>query len=330
MRKIYLASASKARKKLLKNLGLKFTVFPSTIKERRSHRNLSYEELVKENALRKARDVASKVKTGLIIAADTVMVQDGRIFGKPRNLKDARRMLKKLSRRRQLVYTGIAVIDKDKNKTKVSCEKTGVYMDKLTDSEIREYFSRVTPLDKAGSFDIQGKGALFIRRIEGCFYNVVGLPLRKLYLMLKELDVKLFMLLFCVILTGCSTEYNVVTGKEETFYYSTEREVQIGKSVSKEVEKQYKLAEDPLLQERVRVIGNKISAVCDRKDIDYTFKVLDDKEVNAVSLPGGFVYVNKGLMERVDNDDELAAVLAHEVGHLVARHSIKRLQATMG
>ncbi|MCX5703367.1 MAG: M48 family metallopeptidase, partial [Candidatus Omnitrophica bacterium] len=91
-----------------------------------------------------------------------------------------------------------------------------------------------------------------------------------------------------------------------------------------------KLAEDPLIQKRVEDIGKKIASVCDRKDIDYTFKVLEDEEVNAVSLPGGFVYVNKGLVDKVASDDELAAVLAHEVAHVVARHSIKKLQALQG
>ena len=77
-------------------------------------------------------------------------------------------------------------------------------------------------------------------------------------------------------------------------------------------------------------VGQRIASVCDRKEINYHFRVLEDDEVNAVSLPGGFVYVNKGLMEKIANDDELAGVLAHEVGHIVARHSIKKLQAVMG
>jgi predicted Zn-dependent protease len=211
-------------------------------------------------------------------------------------------------------------------------EKTKVYIDKLSDQEIGKYFTHVSPLDKAGSFDIQGKGAFFIRRIEGCFYNVVGLPLRKVYIMLKKLGVRIFVLLFFLLpfLSGCSTEYNIVTGKEETFYYSTDKEVQMGQSIAKEVEKEYKLNEDPLIQKRVEDIGQKIVSVCDRKDIDYHFKILEDDEINAVSLPGGFVYVNKGLIDKVANDDELAGVLAHEVGHIVARHSIKKLQAIMG
>lgn len=329
MRNIYLASDSKARRELLRVFGLKFKVLPTGIKEKRRAINLSYATLVKQNALKKARDVAAMVKKGIIIAADTIVVQGKNIFGKPESLKDARRMLKQLSRRPQWVYTGIAIIDKDTNKILMDYEKTKVYVDKVTDEEIDNYFTYVSPLDKAGSFDIQGKGAFFIRRIEGCFYNVVGLPLRKLYLMLKELGLKILIVAFCIFLAGCSTEYNVVTGKEETFYYTTDKEVQMGEAIAREVEKEYKLVDDPLIQKRVEDIGQKIAVVCDRKEIDYHFKVLEDEEINAFALPGGFIYVNKGLIDKVANDDELASVLAHEVGHIVARHSIKKLQAIM-
>lgn len=336
MRTIYLASDSKARRQLLGIFGLKFRVLPSRVPEEKA-RGLSYAGLVKRNALLKARAVAARVKDGIIVAADTLVVQGKKIYGKPSGLKEARRMLKRLSRAPQWLYTGIAVIDKDRKKTKLAYEKTKIYMDALSDQEIRDYFLRVSPLDKAGGFDIQGRGAFFIRRIEGCFYNVVGLPLRRLYRMFKELGIKTFCLLFfflplalCLLLSGCSTEYNIATGREDSLYYSTEKEVKIGYNVSKQIEKEYKLVDDPLVQRRVADIGRKIVQVCDRKDIDYTFKVLEDDEVNAVSLPGGFIYVNKGLVDRVDNDDELAAVLAHEVGHVVARHSVKKLQAITG
>lgn len=334
MRKIYLASDSKARKKLLTILGLKFKIIPSKIREKRARGRLTYPELVKSNALNKAKEVAGKVKSGIIIAADTIVVQDGRIFGKPKDLKDAKITLKKLTQKAQWLYTGMAVIDIDKKKMLTACEKTKIYMDKLNDAEIANYFRQVSPLDKAGSFDIQGKGAFFIRRLEGCFYNVVGLPLRRLYLMLKKLDVKIFVFAFCVICTalcvGCSTEYNIVTGEQETYIYSTDREVAMGKAISKEVEKEYKFVEDPLVQKRVEDIGKKVAAVCDRKDIDYHFFVLNEDEVNAVSLPGGYVYIFKGLIDKVASDDELAGVIGHEIGHIVARHSIKRLQAMQG
>lgn len=166
----------------------------------------------------------------------------------------------------------------------------------------------------------------------------MGLPIRKLYRIFKKLEIKIFIFIGCLLpvisclLVGCATEYNIATSKEETFYagYSTDKEVEMGKAIVREVEKKYKLVDDPLIQKRLEDIGQRLAGVCDRKEIDYHFKVLDDEEVNAVSLPGGFVYVNKGLIDKVASDDELACVLAHEVGHIVARHSIKKLQALMG
>ncbi|MFH0763060.1 MAG: Maf family nucleotide pyrophosphatase [Candidatus Omnitrophota bacterium] len=345
MKKIYLASDSAARKKLLKELGLKFKVMPSRIGEEKKPARLSCARYVKRNALKKAKEAAKKVKSGIIIAADTVVAQDKKIFGKPKDLNDARRMLKKISRKPQWLYTGIAVIDKDKNKVLLDYEKAKVYMDPLNDKEITDYFNTVSPLDKAGGFDIQGRGAFFIRRIEGCFYNVVGLPLRKLYRMFKQLGIAggIFCLLFSVLcplfsvfcllsLSGCTTEYNIATGQEDSIYYaySTEKEVQMGKNIARQVDesKEYEFVQDPLIQKRVEDIGKKIAAVCDRKEIDYYFQVIEDKEVNAFALPGGYIYLNSGLVEKVKNDDELAGVLAHEVGHIVARHSIKKLQAS--
>ena len=344
MKQIYLASNSKARKKILKDFGLKFKVLPSRVKETGSKGELSYAELVKKNALEKARGAARRIKHGIVISADTVVVQGNNIFGKPKNLRHARLMLKKLSAKPQWLYTGVCVIDKgagrgkgigkEKDKVLLDYEKTKIYMDKISRSQIREYFKKVSPLDKAGSFDIQGRGALFIKRIEGCYYNVVGLPVRKLYLMLKKFGIKFFVFLpfaICPLLfaflSGCSTEYNIVTGEQESYYYSTDKEVQMGKAIAKQVENQFKFAEDPLLQKRVEDIGKKIAAVCDRKEINYHFYVLNEEDVNAFSLPGGYVYIFKGLIEKTDDDSELAGVIGHEIGHIAARHSIKRLQA---
>jgi MAF protein len=330
MKQIYLASDSKARKQLLEIFGLKFKVISSGAPEQMRLRGKSFASLVKRNAKAKALAAAQKIDDGIIIAADTIVVDGKKIFGKPKDMADAHAMLKKLSGRPQWIYSGVAVFDKKKNGMVVSFEKTKIYMDRLTDKEIDAYFSYVSPLDKAGSFDIQGRGAFFIRRIEGCFYNVVGLPLRSLYRMLKAAGVSIFMVLLAIALSGCSPEFNIATGKQEAFYYSTEQELKMGQSMRKQVEKEYTLVGDPLVQQRVADIGRKIAAVSDRKDIVYYFKVLDADEINAVSLPGGYVYVFKGLLDTIADDGELAGVLAHEVGHIVARHSVKKIQAVNG
>ncbi len=325
---IYLASKSKARKKLLEKFGLKFKVLPAKVKEQSRRGNLSYAKLVQYNARQKAEAVAARLPAGIIIAADTICVQDGKIFGKPKNLVNAAGMLKRLSSKPQWLYTGLAVIKKTSTQQKLilDYEKTKVYMDKLSPQQISRYFKQVSPLDKAGSFDIQGKGAFFIKKIEGCFYNVVGLPLRKLYRIFQRLGLWLILCTFFG-LAGCATEYNLATKQEEKYYYSTDKEVQMGRSINRRIEKELKFSDDLLQQKRLEDIGKKIAAVSDRQEIDYHFRVLDDPEVNAVSLPGGYVYVNSGLLDKLANDDELACVLAHEIGHIVARHSIKKLQA---
>lgn len=135
--------------------------------------------------------------------------------------------------------------------------------------------------------------------------------------------------LLATFLCGCASEYNLATGREESLFYSTDKEINLGRSIAKQVEAKYKLVEDPAVQEKVGRIGQKIAEVCDRKELVYYFKALDGKEVNAVSLPGGFVYIYKGLID-IASVDELAGVIAHEVAHIVARHSIKKLQASMG
>jgi len=191
MRNVILASKSKARRKLLNDIGLKFTVRVSKVREKRLIKT-SCGDLVMENAMAKALDIAERTKTGIIIAADTVVLVGKRIIGKPKSIKEAVRTLKLLSRKPQWVYTGIAVIDVDKNKKYRSFDRTKVYMYRLTEREIKNYFKRVSPLDKAGSFDIQGFGSVFIDRIEGCFYNVVGLPMAKLAKMIKKTGMEVF------------------------------------------------------------------------------------------------------------------------------------------
>lgn len=124
----------------------------------------------------------------------------------------------------------------------------------------------------------------------------------------------------------CPAEYNMVTGKDETLYVSPEQEMEMGDSIAKKVESVYKLDPDKHVQERVELIGNRLSKYCDRKELIYHFKVLAVDDINAVSLPGGWVYVFKGLIDVCKNDDELAGVIAHEIGHIAARHHMKKLQ----
>ncbi len=334
MKTIILASKSKARRDILKNLGVKFQVAHSCVCEHHCEK-VPPSQVVKNNALSKARDVASRLKKGVVIGCDTLVVQKGRLFGKPKDLKEARWMLKKLSSHPHELYTGIVVIDVAEKKEFCGVEKTEIVMDKLTDAQISRYFKKVSPLDKAGGFDIQGPGGVFIRHIKGCYFNVVGLPLSKLNMLLKKAGVSLLMILCCCYFSGCiTTEYNVATKKTDTMLYSTDKEVAIGDSVSKQVEKEYITVHDPEMNERLQRVGQKIVDVCDRKELFYRFRIIEDKKekdmVNAVSLPGGYVYVFKNLMNVAETDDELAGVLGHEVGHIVARHSIKRLQAIWG
>lgn len=133
---------------------------------------------------------------------------------------------------------------------------------------------------------------------------------------------------FCF--SGCvTTEYNVATHKQDIFFYSTEKEVAIGQNIARQVAAEYKISTNPYDISRVTQIGEKVVAVCARREINYYFYVIEEDEKNAFSVPGGYVYVYKGLLDLL-NDDELAFVLAHEVGHIVSRHSIKRLQSAMG
>ncbi len=189
MPSIILASASQRRKALLRQLGLKFTVCPSAVQEDHQVRN-SCSRLVKHNACLKARDVAARFRKGCIIAADTVVYQRHKgLIGKPGNLKEAESVLRFLCRHPHWVYTGVAVIDVAGNREFVGYEKTKVYMQPLSDQEIRRYHRKIFPLDKAGGYNIEGRGALFINRVEGCYTNVIGLPLAMLRGMLKKCGV---------------------------------------------------------------------------------------------------------------------------------------------
>ncbi len=189
MKPLILASGSAQRKKLLQLIGLKFSVRPSNAREIEKIQT-TCSALVKHNALLKARDVASGMKKGVVIGADTVVyIGKKQIIGKPRNLKEARNILKILFSRPQWIYTGVVIIDVETGQKVMGYEKTKVFMTPLSDEEIAAYHKKVNPFDKAGGFDIEGFGSIFIRRIEGCYSNVIGLPVAKLSAMLKKVGV---------------------------------------------------------------------------------------------------------------------------------------------
>jgi predicted Zn-dependent protease len=140
----------------------------------------------------------------------------------------------------------------------------------------------------------------------------------------------LFFSLFIVIPAYCYSEYNLATGQEESLFISIEKEIAMGRSMSEQVEKQFKLDSNYLNQEKVAKLGKQIADVSDRRELIFRFKVIDKEDVeNAFALPGGYIYIFKALLEKLE-DDEIAAILAHEVGHVCARHGIKRLQNSLG
>jgi len=188
--KIVLASTSPRRIELLRGLGLKVKVVGSRVKE--SKFNISDpEKLVKTLALTKAQEVARRAKSGLIIGADTIVVLKGKIIGKPKGSEEAKFMLRELSGRTHEVLTGLAVIDASTGKTKVDFVGTKVKFRKLTEDEIANYVATDKPFDKAGAYAIQEKAGLFVEKIDGCYFNVVGLPVARLAEILKEFGVAL-------------------------------------------------------------------------------------------------------------------------------------------
>lgn len=178
---IYLASKSPRRRKLLKQLNLKFKSFSVDMDEK-IHKNESPNKAVLRLSKEKLGLAKLKVKNGIIITADTIVVLDKTILGKPINKKDAFRILKLLSGNTHIVYTGYSIFNYSNGKTISEFEKTEVTFRDLTDDEIKEYINGGSPMDKAGAYGIQDDfGAVFIKKINGCYYNVVGLPLAKFY-----------------------------------------------------------------------------------------------------------------------------------------------------
>lgn len=186
MKPLILASQSPRRKSLLKQIGMKFRVIPSRAAEVFSSRQ-SPGENAQRIALEKAIDVAARLQRGIVIGADTIVVLDHHVLGKPKSKDDAKRMLRLLSGREHSVFTGFALRDVETGKHISGVEETKVRFRKLTEKEIADYVNSGSPMDKAGSYGIQDDfGAVFIERVNGCFYNVVGFPLARFYSTLQR------------------------------------------------------------------------------------------------------------------------------------------------
>lgn len=186
---IVLASGSPRRAELLQQIKLPFTIQVSDIDENNVERDVP-KEWVKRLALAKAKHVASKLGKGLIIGADTIVVQENRVLGKPQNPQEAIEMLEFLSGSTHQVMTGIALVNTLTDEAITDVEITLVKFKDLTRKEIEAYVATGEPMDKAGAYGIQGLGAILVEGISGCYFNVVGLPLNRLVRNLKHFGVE--------------------------------------------------------------------------------------------------------------------------------------------
>jgi len=188
-RRIILASASPRRKELMAFTGYEFEIKVSHKEEH--YQSTEPDEIVKELSLLKAEDIASQVETKdlVIIGADTVVAHHGKILGKPHSKEDAFRMIKSFQGQKHQVYTGVAILkfDSEGNKTLINhAVKTDVYVNSMKDEEIWNYIEKDNVMDKAGAYGIQSGFAIHIEKIEGDYFNVVGLPISYIYEALKE------------------------------------------------------------------------------------------------------------------------------------------------
>jgi|ERR1700752_2859904 len=186
MEKLILASGSPRRRELLTIAGWPFEVIVAGVDESLKP-NEDAENYVTRLAKAKAEAVASQLHEGLVLGADTTVVIDDEILGKPKDQDDAARMLRLLNGKWHAVLTGVALV-RVGSEALVDCERTRVKFAEMSDKEIQWYLSTGEPEDKAGAYAIQGKGSRFIEEIEGDYFNIVGLPIRLLYEMVQRGD----------------------------------------------------------------------------------------------------------------------------------------------
>lgn len=190
MKQIVLASSSPRRSSLLRQIGIPFEIVPPDVDESRYIFGDDPAGTAERLALAKAKSAAGRVdaRGRLVLGADTVVLFEGEFIGKPKDAEDAFAMLQKLAGRAHRVLTGFALLDPRTNRAVTGHEWTTVTMRKLTDAEIRAYVDTGEPLDKAGSYGAHAQGAGLVTRVEGCFYNVIGLPLARLLVELKNVN----------------------------------------------------------------------------------------------------------------------------------------------
>ncbi|WP_078555365.1 Maf family protein [Bacillus alkalicellulosilyticus] len=186
MMSFILASASPRRKELLQQAQLQFTVVPSTIDETMDP-TLSPGSLVQSLALQKANDVFSQFPQSIIVGADTIVVSGTTLLGKPQDKQEAKQMLQSLSGTVHDVYTGVAIVSPDRHSQ--FHVKTTVEFWELTEADIEAYIASNEPFDKAGAYGIQGIGATLVKKIDGDYFSVVGLPLSRIVRELKDFGV---------------------------------------------------------------------------------------------------------------------------------------------
>lgn len=191
MQQIVLASKSPRRIELLKELGLKFITYSPDFKEKTRLENSvkTPEKLVLHNCLGKAREASNHFKDAIIIGVDTIGVSNGHILGKPVNKEDAKRLIRLISGTTHSVISGVCVINTKSGKTLSATAETLVTMEKIDEKDISAYVESGEGDDKAASYAIQGKGALFIKGIDGDYFNVVGLPIYTLKKLLKTFKI---------------------------------------------------------------------------------------------------------------------------------------------
>lgn len=192
MRKILLASASPRRRELLEQIGVSFEICPSNGEETITKTDPA--EVVEELSAQKTRDIFQETTEDvLVMGADTVVAMDGKILGKPKSGEDAVRMLDMLQNREHQVFTGVTVLVREGKRVreKTFHEATRVTFYPMNREEIEGYIQDGEPMDKAGAYGIQGKGALFVKEIHGDYNNVVGLPIARLYQELKDMGIEI-------------------------------------------------------------------------------------------------------------------------------------------